>query len=90
MEVVVGIDPLLVSDALWVVGEWAAGNVSRKDSLVSMALSLGAESFCSVGGVALSLGVPDSDELLEGVKAVADAVCDGRALSVNVGKIPGK
>ena len=90
MEVDVGIDPLLVSDALWVVGEWVAGNVSRKDSLVGMALSLGAESFCSVGGVALSLGVSDSDELPEGVKGVGDAVCDGRALSVNVGRMPGR
>ena len=86
----VGIDPLLVSDALSVVGEWVAGNVSRKDSLVGMALSLGAESFFSVEGVALSLGIADSDELPEGVNAVADAVCDGSVLSVNVGKIPGK
>lgn len=84
------IDPLPVTDALWMVSVWAAGNVSGKDPLGVMALSLGAESFCSVGGAALSLEGLDSEELPEGVKLGADPVSDGRALSVSVGRIPGR
>jgi hypothetical protein len=92
VEVVVttGIDPLRVIDAPWVVGVWASGNVSGKDSLGGVVLLLGVESFWSVGDVALSLEELESAELAEGLELVADSVSDGRALSVNVGRIPGR
>lgn len=85
-----GIDPLPVTDALWMVSVWAPGNVSGKDPLGAMALLFGAESFCSAGGAALSLEGLDAKELPEGVKLVADPVSDGRVLSVSVGRMPGR